>query len=164
MARQENKLSDYELSRIIGFLRQIREPFDTTIPEVKPDPYWNLVLELVDSHVQKKPLDMTSFIELSGASYGTGNRMITKMIADGLVVKVPRGPRHKTAFLAPSENLLDAFVTYAMHVKAHLAKTFGLRSGSETEEYYFGGSYFAAHIISPLKGSDITSDALRNLR
>lgn len=164
MARQENKLSDHELSRVIGFLRQLRGPFDATIPGVKPDPYWNIALELVDSHIQQRPLDMTSLIELSGATYGTGNRMIAKMIEDGQIIKVPRGPKHKTAFLAPSADMLDAFITYAMHVKAHLAKTFGLRSGSETEEYYFGGSYFAAHIISPLQGHDINSSALRNLR
>ncbi len=164
MARQESKLSDHELSRIIGFLRQIRGPFDTSIPGVKPDSHWNIVLELVDSHIQQRPLDITSLIELSEATYGTGNRMITKMITDGQIIRVPRGPKHKTAFLAPSDELIDAFITYAMHVKAHLAKTFGLRSGSETEEYYFGGSYFASHIISPVQGHDINSAALRNLR
>jgi multiple sugar transport system substrate-binding protein len=164
MAEQDARLSDHELSRIIGFLRQIRAPFDETIPGVRPDPYWNIALELVDSHIQQRPLDVTSLIELSGATYGTGNRMITKMIADGLIHRVPRGPRHKTAFLAPSDALLSAFITYAMHVKAHLAKTFGLRSGSETEEYYFGGSYFASHIISPVQGHDISSSAMRNLR
>jgi multiple sugar transport system substrate-binding protein len=161
---QESKLSDHELSRVIGFLRRIRGPFDETIPGVKPDPHWNIVLELVDSHIQQQPMDVTSLIELSGATYGTGNRLITKMIADGQIVKVPRGPKHKTAFLAPSDEMRNAFVSYAMHVKAHLAKTFGLRSGSETEEYYFGGSYFASHIISPLQGHDINSEALRNLR
>ena len=164
MTRQESKLSDHELSRIIGFLRQIRGPFDTSIPGVKPDPQWNIVLELVDSHIQQRPLDITSLIELSEATYGTGNRMITKMINDGQIIKVPRGPKHKTAFLAPSDELIDAFINYAMQVKAHLAKTFGLRSGSETEEYYFGGSYFASHIISPVQGHDINSAALRNLR
>jgi multiple sugar transport system substrate-binding protein len=164
MARQESKLSDHELSRIIGFLRQIRGPFDATVPGVKPDPHWNIVLELIDSHIQQRPLDVTSLIELSEATYGTGNRMITKMITDGQIIKVPRGPKHKTAFLAPSDELIDAFITYAMHVKAHLAKTFGLRSGSETEEYYFGGSYFASHIISPVQGQDINSESLRNLR
>ena len=40
---------------------------------------------------------------------------------------------------------------YANHVKAHLAKTFGLRKGPEANEYYFGGSYFASQIISPVQ-------------
>ena len=86
------------------------------------------------------------------------------MIETGLIDRVPRGPKHKTTFLAPSERLVSDFIDYAAHVKAHLAKTFGLRSGAETEEYYFGGSYFAAHIIAPVQGGDISSTALRNLR
>ncbi|KKC34230.1 hypothetical protein WH91_04230 [Devosia psychrophila] len=148
---------------MIDFLRKIRAPFDSVVPGAKPDPYWNIVLELVDSHLKQKPLDISSLIDLSQASYGTGNRMIVKMIEDGLIVKVPRGPKHKTGFLAPSHDLIDSFIRYASQVKAHLAKTFGLRSGAETDEYYFGGSYFAAHIIAPVHGGDISSATLRNL-
>lgn len=164
MNKAAGKLSDHEMSRVIDFLRKLRAPFDDMIPGAKSDPYWNIVLELVDSHLQQKPVDISSLIDLSGATYGTGNRLIAKMIEDGLITKVPRGPKHKTAFLAPSPQLIDAFITYATHVKAHLAKTFGLRSGAETEEYYFGGSYFAAHIIAPVQGGDINSTALRNIR
>ena len=164
MTQVTRKLSDHELSRVIDFLRKIRQPFDADVPGAKPDIYWNLVLELVDSHLQQRPLDMSSLIELSQATWGTGNRLVTRMIDDGLIDRVPRGPKHKTCFLAPSERLMADFIHYATKVKAHLAKTFGLRSGSETEEYYFGGSYFAAHIIAPLQGADISSAALKNLR
>lgn len=158
------KLSDHELSRVIDFLRKIRQPFDFGIPGARPDTYWNVVLELVDSHLQQRPVDMSTLINLSQATWGTGNRLIMRMIDDGLIDRVPRGPKHKTAFLAPSEKLVAGFIGYATQVKAHLAKTFGLRSGAETEEYYFGGSYFAAHIIAPVQGIDISSAALRNLR
>lgn len=164
MTQTTGKLSDHELSRVIDFLRKIRQPFDDGIPGAKPDVYWNVVLELVDNHIQKRPVDLSSLIELSHASWGTGNRLVAKMIDEGLIVRVPRGPKHKTTFLAPSDRLIADFVDYATKVKAHLAKTFGLRSGSETEEYYFGGSYFAAHIIAPVQGGDISSAALRNLR
>ena len=164
MARNAGKLSDHELSRVIDFLRKIRQPFDSSIPGAKSDPYWNIVLELVDSHIQQRSVDLSSLVELSQASWGTANRLITKLIDDGLIARVPRGPKHKTTFLAPSDALLSHFIDYASQVKSQLAKTFGLRSGSETDEYYFGGSYFAAHIISPVQGADISSSALRNLR
>ncbi len=164
MTAPTRKLSDHELSRVIDFLRKIRQPFDAGIPGAKPDITWNVVLELVDSHLQQRPVDMSTLIELSQASWGTGNRLVARMLADGLIVRVPRGPRHKTTLLAPSERLIADFIDYATAVKAHLAKIFGLRSGSETEEYYFGGSYFAAHIIAPVQGGDISSTALRNLR
>jgi multiple sugar transport system substrate-binding protein len=164
MTRTPEKLSDHELSRVIDFLRKIRKPFDAGIPGARPDPYWNIVLELVDSQLQQRPVDTSTLIELSGATYGTGNRLIARLIKEDQISRVPRGPHHKTAFLVPSPSLLTAFEDYATQVKAHLAKTFGLRSGSETEEYYFGGSYFAAHIIAPLQGTDISSSALRNIR
>ncbi len=164
MTRNSGKLSDHELSRVIDFLRKIRQPFDASIPGAKSDPYWNIVLELVDSHIQQRAVDLSTLVELSQASWGTANRLITKLIEDGLITRVPRGPKHKTTFLAPSDDLLSHFIDYASQVKSQLAKTFGLRSGSETEEYYFGGSYFASHIISPVQGTDINSSALRNLR
>ena len=158
------KLSDHEMSRVIDFLRKIRDPFDTAIPGARPDPYWNVVLELIDCHLQHIPVSMTSLIELSRSSYGVGNRLIVKMIDEGQIVRVPRSPRHKTYYLEPSQELLDAFVSYAAHVKSHLARTFGLRSGSEADEYYFGGSYFASHIIAPLQGTDINSSLVRDIR
>jgi multiple sugar transport system substrate-binding protein len=164
MTIHDRNMSGHELSRVIDFLRKIRQPFDSGLPGAAPDPHWNIVLELVDCHLHEVPVTMTTLIEMSQASYGAGNRLISKMIADGQIVKVPRGPNHKTCYLAPSDELLTAFIDYARRVKSHLAKTFGLRSGSETEEYYFGGSYFAAHIIAPLQGNDINSSALRNTR
>lgn len=164
MTMSEKTLSGHELSRVIDFLRKIRQPFDTGLPGARPDPFWNIVLELVDCHLHQVPVTITTLIEMSQASYGAGNRLVSKMIEDGQIVKVPRGPQHKTVFLEPSDDLIAAFVVYASRVKAHLARTFGLRSGSETEEYYFGGSYFAAHIIAPLQGHDISSAALRNTR
>lgn len=164
MAARQNRLSDHELSRVIDFLRKIRQPFDAGMPGARADPYWNIVLELVDCHLQQVPVTMTMLIGLSQTSYGAGNRLIARMIEEGQIVRVPRGPRHKTSFLAPGPGLIAAFVDYAIQVKAHLARTFGLRSGSETDEYYFGGSYFAAHIIAPLHGRDIDSEALRNTR
>ncbi|MCB1489528.1 MAG: hypothetical protein KDJ88_18975, partial [Bauldia sp.] len=164
MTQPQRTLSDHELSRVIDFLRKIRRPFDDRVPGARPDPYWNIVLELVDCHLQQLPLNKTTLIELSQTSYGAGNRLIAKMIEEGQIVSIPRSPRHKTSLLAPSPELVASFIDYAVQVKAHLAKTFGLRSGSETDEYYFGGSYFAAHIIAPVQGTDISSSALRNLR
>ncbi|MCA7120731.1 MAG: extracellular solute-binding protein [Acidibrevibacterium sp.] len=164
MTAPPRKLSDHELSRVIDFLRKIRQPFDAGMPGARPDIYWNVVLELIDRYLQQRPVDLSTLIQLARASWGTGNRLVARMLEEGLIVRVPRGPHHKTTFLAPSERLIADFIDYATEIKAHLAKTFGLRSGTETDEYYFGGSYFAAHIIAPLQGGDISSAVLRNLR
>ena len=122
------------------------------------------MLALVESHLEDRPIDLTGVIDASGAAYGTGNRLVAKMVEAGRIVRVPRGPRHKTSFLRPSEALLDEFAAYATEVKALLARTFGLRSGAEADEYYFGGSYFAAQIIAPVTGADIAAKAFRDIR
>ncbi len=160
----QTDLASHELSRIVDFLRKLREPFDAGLPGAKPDVYWNIVLELVDAHLRRNPIDKSGLISLAEVPYSTGNRMITKMIDDGLIDLVPRGNGLKTHFLEPTDALLRAFMVYATHVKQHLAQTFGLRKGTETSEYYFGGSYFAAQIISPIRGEDISGMGLNNIR
>lgn len=159
-----NELSDHELSRVIDFLRGVRAPFDQIVPKARADIYWNLILELVDAYIQQKPIDISTLIEISGASWGKGNRLINSLIDDGLIKRTLRSPKHKTGFLVPSQELLRAFCDYAVQVKAHLAKTFGINSNAEADEYYFGGSRFAPDIIAPVKSMDIKPEALRDLR
>ena len=46
--------------------------------------------------------------------------------------------------------MLESFIQYARKIKFLLAETFGLRSKVDSDEdFYFGGSYFAAQIIPP---------------
>lgn len=156
MQPQDAELTSHELSRIVDFLRRLRAPFDLQMPGAKQDVYFNITLELVDAHLRVNPIDKSGLISLADVPYSTGNRMITKMIEEGLITQVPRGNGLKTHFLEPSDALLGAFMRYATHVKGHMAKTFGLRKGSEASEYYFGGSYFASQIISPVRGEDIS--------
>ena len=159
-----SELTSHELSRIVDFLRKLRAPFDTKMPGAARDVFWNIVLELVDAHLRRRPIDKSGLVTLAAVPYSTGNRMITKMIADGLVRQVPRGGALKTHFLEPTDALLHSFMDYATHVKSHLAKTFGLRKGTEASEYYFGGSYFAAQIISPVRGDDIAGKVPGDIR
>lgn len=161
---QDVELTSHELSRIVDFLRKLRAPFDVQLPGARPDVYWNIVLELVDAHLRCSPIDKSGLISLANVPYSTGNRMISRMIEDDLIRQVPRGNGLKTYFLEPNDTLLASFMVYATHVKEHMAKTFGLRKGSEANEYYFGGSYFAAQIISPIRGDDISSKGLSDIR
>jgi len=158
------ELTSHELSRIVDFLRRLRAPFDLKMPGAKSDVYLNISLELVDASLRLTPIDKSGLINIAGVPYSTGNRMITKMIDDGLIRQVPRGKGLKTHYLEPSDKLYNAFLNYAAHVKGHLAQTFGLRRGSETNEYYFGGSYFASQIISPVRGEDISGPNLADLK
>lgn len=161
---QDAELTSHELSRIVDFLRRLRQPFDAAMPGAKPDVYLNITLELVDAHLRLNPIDKSGLISLADVPYSTGNRMISKMIADGLIRQAPRGNGLKTHFLEPTDVLLKTFMVYATHVKAHLAKTFGLRKGTEASEYYFGGSYFGSKIISPIRGEDLEEMGLSDIR
>ncbi|WP_198174268.1 extracellular solute-binding protein [Mesorhizobium xinjiangense] len=161
---QDVELTSHEVSRIVDFLRRLRQPFDERMPGAKPDVYLNITLELVDAHLRLNPIDKSGLITLADVPYSTGNRMITNMIEDGLIRQVPRGNGLKTHFLEPTDVLLDTFMTYATHVKAHLAKTFGLRKGTEANEYYFGGSYFGSKIISPIRGEDLEEMGLSDIK
>lgn len=157
-------LSGHELSRIVDFLRKLREPFDQGLPGAKPDVYWNIVLELVDASIRRQSIDKSGLITLADVPYSTGNRLVSKMIDDGLIELVPRRSGLKTHFLEPSDALMNAFMSYATLVKQHLARTFGLRKASEASDYYFGGSYFAAQIISPIGGEDIAELGLSDIQ
>ncbi len=161
---QQAELTSHELSRIVDFLRRLRDPFDARMPGAKPDVFFNILLELIDARLHLNPIDKSGLITLAKVPYSTGNRMITKMIEDGQIQQVPRGKGLKTHFLEPTEATLSAFMAYAGHVKGHMAKTFGLRKGSETNEYYFGGSYFASQIISPIRGEDIAEMGLGDIK
>lgn len=158
------ELTSHELSRIVNFLRKLRAPFDEGVPGAKPDTFWNIVLELVDAHLRRRAIDKSGLIALTGVPYSTGNRMILKMIEDGQIRQVPRGQGLKTHFLEPSDEMTTAFLAYATHVKGHLAQTFGLRKGAEASEYYFGGSYFAAQIISPVRSDDVAGQIPNDIR
>ena len=55
VAPARSPLSHHELNRIIAFLRSIRNPLDRSVGGARPDPYWNVVLALVESHLEDPP-------------------------------------------------------------------------------------------------------------
>ena len=77
-------------------------------------------------------------------------RRIHALIERGDILQEPPGEGSKRFKLRPSEALLESFIQYARKIKFLLAETFGLRSKTDSDEdFYFGGSYFAAQIIPP---------------
>ena len=77
-------------------------------------------------------------------------RRIHALIERGDILQEPLGEGSKRFQLRPSEALLESFIQYARKIKFLLAETFGLRSKTDDDEdFYFGGSYFAAQIIPP---------------
>mgnify|MGYP001077248220 CR=1 FL=1 len=136
---QADRMTDYELLRIINFLERIRVPYDEKLQAASPDPVWNIVLFLMKSHLRGDTVTMSSLASVSQIPFPSAMRRIHKLIDDGDIEQMNRSATGKSFFLVPSSRLKSSFVAYAIRVKALLAETFGL------------GSYLADQIIPPLR-------------
>ena len=158
-------MTEYELLRIITFLERMRAPYDKLLKAAEPDPNWNIVLYLVKHHLRGENVTMSSLASAADVPFASAMRRIHKLIESGDIQLRPKGTEGKSHFLEPSRKLTISFMDYATKVKALLAETFGLKSGSaDSEDYYFGGSYLAGQIIPPLEIMEKKKEAGPDLR
>ncbi len=158
-------MTEYELLRIITFLERLRSPYDNLLKIAEPDANWNIALYLVKHHLRGERVTMSSLALAANVPFASAMRRIHKLIDDGDIELRERGPTGKSHYLEPSRKLTSSFVDYAVKVKSLLADTFGLKSGNNnSEDYYFGGSYFASQIIPPLEIMENRKDASHDLR
>ena len=158
-------MTEFELLRIITFLERMRQPYDRMLNAAEPDPNWNIILYLMKHHLRGENVTMSSLASATGVPFASAMRRIHKMIDEGDIQLRKRGLTGKSYYLEPSRKLAIGFTNYAAKVKALLADTFGLRSGSgDSEDYYFGGSYFAGQIIPPLEIMEKRTEAGSDLR
>jgi multiple sugar transport system substrate-binding protein len=143
-------MTEHELLRIIAFLERVRLPFQELIPVAEEDATWNMLLFLVKSHLTGTPVTISALASVSKVPVATALRRIHALIDRGDIVRKNITETGKRFRLEPSEALLESFLRYARSIKLLLAETFGFRSKADSDEdYYFGGSYFAAQIIPP---------------
>ena len=143
-------MTEHELLRIIAFLERVRLPFQELIPVAEEDATWNMLLFLVKSHLTGTPVTISALASISKVPVATALRRIHALIERGDIVRKNITETGKRFRLEPSEALLESFLRYARSIKLLLAETFGFRSKADSDEdYYFGGSYFAAQIIPP---------------
>ncbi|MBB3931176.1 multiple sugar transport system substrate-binding protein [Kaistia hirudinis] len=160
-----DRMTDYELLRIINFLERIRTPYDERLGSADPDPIWNIVLYLMKCHLRGDPVTMSSLASISQIPFASAMRRIHRLIDDGDIEQYQRSAGAKAFYLAPSRRLKSDFVAYAMKVKVLLAETFGLGSGSaNADDYYFGGAYMADQVIPPLKIMETRLSPSQDLR
>ena len=158
-------MTEYELLRIITFLERMRTPYDKLLKAAVPDPNWNVILFLMKSHLRGENVTMSSLASAADIPFASAMRRIHKLIETGDIQLRQRGTTGKSHYLEPSRKLVIDFTGYATTIKALLADTFGLKSGSaDSEDYYFGGSYLAGQIIPPLEIMEKRKDAGLDLR
>ena len=158
-------MTEYELLRIITFLERIRKPYDKSLKAAEPDPNWNIILYLMEHHLRGENVTMSSLASAADIPFATAMRRVHKLIERGDIQLRQRRATGKSHYLEPSRKLTIDFTEYATKVKALLADTFGLRSGSDdSEDYYFGGSNFAGQIIPPLEIIETRMESAPDLR
>jgi multiple sugar transport system substrate-binding protein len=158
-------MTEYELLRIITFLERMRAPYDKLLKAAEPDPNWNIILYLMKKHLRGENVTLSSLASAADVPFASAMRRIHKLIENGDIQLRQRGTTGKSHYLEPSRKLAIGFTDYAAKVKGLLADTFGLKTGSgNSEDYYFGGSYFAGQIIPPLEIMEKTKDSGADLR
>src|ERR1700679_993533 len=136
-------MNELELLRVIEYLERMRKPYRALFPLADDDPVWNILAHLVKSHLRGDLVTISALAAVANVPYATALRRIKTMIAEGQISRRPRGP--KTFSLHPSERTLDAFLSYAQHIKSLLAQVMGVRpAGEKADDYYFGGSRIGA--------------------
>jgi multiple sugar transport system substrate-binding protein len=143
-------MTEHELLRIIAFLERVRMPFQELVPVAEEDATWNMLLFLVRNHITGNAVAISTLASVAKIPHATAMRRIHALIESGHIVTKAASDTGKRFRLAPSDELMESFTQYARRIKFLLAETFGLRAKTDSDEdFYFGGSYFAAQIIPP---------------
>ncbi len=139
-----------EILRMITFLESFADELEDVIDILAPNPYLLMSIHLIRSHLEAKSVTPTSLIAASGVPYATASRRMTDMVDEGLIDRRPRTRSGRTFSLHPSEKLLDSWMQLTGRLKRLAEVSFGPKGNStETQDYYFGGSYMAAQTIPP---------------
>ncbi len=133
-------MNEYELQRVIRFLKGTRQPFVSLVASPEPDAAWNIVTHLIECEIGGQPVTVSTLVDVSELPYATALRRVHRMIDEGLILKRSRSATGKSFTLHPSPDLQARFEAYARQVKCLLAETFGRSMPLEDEsDVYFGG-------------------------
>ena len=131
-----------ELERVVQFLFDLSVELDSTIDPNTPNPHLNMILHLLRNHAEGRMVSPSAMVSAAGVPYATATRKLAEIQEAGLVERRPRTRSGKSFSLHPSPGLLDSFNQMADRIDRLIRSSFGgLETGSDTEDYYFGGSY-----------------------
>ncbi|GAB0120335.1 extracellular solute-binding protein [Acidisoma sp. 7E03] len=132
-------MKDLECLRILDFLDQLRIPWRDAFPQADNDLDWRVLHHLFAAHTRGDLVTISSLAQAGYAPYTTALRRIEELIAQGLIVRVPRSKTGKSFALQPSAQLRKDFERYLLQVKRVVAETLGSRDpGEASDDYYFG--------------------------
>lgn len=131
-----------EMERVLGFLQALTQEIDGALDPGTPNPHLNMLLHLMQSHLEGRLVSPSSLVSAGGVPYATATRKLAEMHEAGLIERRVRTRTGKSFSLHPSPRLLATFNQLADRVdrigREHFADG---PSGARTDDYYFGGSY-----------------------
>ncbi|MCB6488097.1 hypothetical protein LI162_15385, partial [Mediterraneibacter sp. 210702-DFI.3.120] len=81
---------EYELQRVIRFLKGTRQPFVSLVASPEPDAAWNIVTHLIECEIGGQPVTVSTLVDVSELPYATALRRVHRMIDEGLILKRSR--------------------------------------------------------------------------
>ncbi|MEC3860282.1 extracellular solute-binding protein [Mesobacterium sp. TK19101] len=141
-----------EAVEILSFLEALNDEIEGAIDLFVPNAHLRMAIHLLQGHFDGKTVTATSLISASRVPYATANRRLKEMIEAGLIEQRPRTASGKSFSLHPSDVLLETWVQMSGRLRRLCEGAFGgVARNRDTKDYYFGGSYAAAHSIPPLR-------------
>ena len=138
--------------RLIGYLEELCEEIEGTVDLFSTDAHLRMALHLLRNHFEGRTVTPTSLVGASRVPYATATRRLRAMVDAGLVESRPRTSSGKSFSLHPSPALLDSWTQMADRIRRLTETRLGLAGADPaTDDYYYGGSYRAAHSLPPLR-------------
>jgi len=129
---------------VIGFLEQMTAEIDAGLEPNAPNPYLNMSLHLMRSHLEGRIVTSSSLVAAAGVPYATAMRKLGEMQEAGLVEQRARTRTGKSFSLHPSSSLIQSITQMSDRVQRLAHQTLGqTRTAPSEADYYFGGSYMA---------------------
>ncbi len=128
-----------ELERVVGFLGDLIVEIDNSLDPNTVNPHLNMILHLLQGHLDGRLVSASSMVAASGVPYATAMRKLGDIQAAGLLEQRPRTRTGKSFSLHPSPALLDRFSQLANRIDRIARTSFG--GDAPDRDYYFGGSY-----------------------
>ncbi len=141
-----------EMLQIVSFLEDFGDELDDILDVSAPNPFFRMFLHLMRGHLEAKVITPTSLIGASRIPYATATRRLKEMVEAGLVEQRPRTKSGRSFSLHPSPKLLGQWMQLSGRIQRLAASQFGgSLAQTESNDYFFGGSYLEARSIPPLQ-------------
>jgi multiple sugar transport system substrate-binding protein len=140
-----------ELEDVVGFLEELLVEIDTALEPNAPNPYLNMMLHLMRSHLEGRAVTASSMVAAAGVPYATATRKLADIQRAGLIEQRPRTKTGKSFSLHPAARTLETWSRVADRIHRIAMRRFGIPGAARsTSDYYFGGSYQAGQaLIAP---------------